>query len=253
MNLVLFDASEVEKRESRETVRLASGDARAVHLVTVLAATVGQTVRCGVVGGAIAPFVVEAVVAGSVILRRTGPFVPPPPKPIVSVWLGHPRPIVLKRILRDLACIGIPRIVVVDTELGEKSYRDSKLWKDRAYERLFLEGMAQGGDTRMPELLRECSVADAVGQGTTSATCLLLDPGAESKVNTLVQGAVSARRPVVVAVGPERGFTRDEQKRFAEAGFLPCALGPRTLRTETAAVAAAVLCASVLDLIHESQ
>ena len=45
--------------------------------------------------------------------------------------------------------------------------------------------------------------------------------------------------PVTVAVGPEGGFTPSERSALLAAGFLPVRLGPRVLRFETAAVAAA--------------
>ena len=44
--------------------------------------------------------------------------------------------------------------------------------------------------------------------------------------------------PVLLAAGPEAGFTEEEEARLVEAGFVPACLGPRILRTETAAVAA---------------
>ena len=43
-----------------------------------------------------------------------------------------------------------------------------------------------------------------------------------------------------VAIGPEGGFAPDELEAFRLAGFLPLGLGPRVLRTETAAIAALV-------------
>ena len=43
---------------------------------------------------------------------------------------------------------------------------------------------------------------------------------------------------VVLAAGPEAGFTEEEDARLVAAGFVPASLGPRVLRTETAAVAA---------------
>jgi 16S rRNA (uracil1498-N3)-methyltransferase len=46
---------------------------------------------------------------------------------------------------------------------------------------------------------------------------------------------------VVVLVGPEGGFTADEEKAALAAGFEPCSLGPHVLRVETAAVSAVVL------------
>lgn len=46
---------------------------------------------------------------------------------------------------------------------------------------------------------------------------------------------------LLVAVGPEGGFTAAERQLLVEAGFQPARLGPYTLRFETAALAAAVI------------
>jgi 16S rRNA (uracil1498-N3)-methyltransferase len=46
----------------------------------------------------------------------------------------------------------------------------------------------------------------------------------------------------MVAVGPEGGFTEQEVELAILNGWEPLSLGPRTLRVETAALAAAVLC-----------
>jgi 16S rRNA (uracil1498-N3)-methyltransferase len=43
-----------------------------------------------------------------------------------------------------------------------------------------------------------------------------------------------------IAVGPEGGFTPDELEAFRVTGYSKAALGPRVLRTETAAIAAVV-------------
>ena len=44
--------------------------------------------------------------------------------------------------------------------------------------------------------------------------------------------------PVVLLAGPEGGFSPEEEQGAERLGFLPVRLGPRVLRTETAAVAA---------------
>jgi len=43
---------------------------------------------------------------------------------------------------------------------------------------------------------------------------------------------------IVILAGPEGGFSPEEERMAAQAGFAPIRLGPRVLRTETAAVAA---------------
>jgi 16S rRNA (uracil1498-N3)-methyltransferase len=49
--------------------------------------------------------------------------------------------------------------------------------------------------------------------------------------------------PLTVVVGPEGGLTTGERDLLRAAGYLPVALGPHTLRFETAAVAAAAAAA----------
>jgi RsmE family RNA methyltransferase len=49
------------------------------------------------------------------------------------------------------------------------------------------------------------------------------------------------RRKVVLAVGPERGWSDRERDLLEKGGFLRLSMGGRALRTETACVAAAVL------------
>jgi 16S rRNA (uracil1498-N3)-methyltransferase len=67
--------------------------------------------------------------------------------------------------------------------------------------------------------------------------CLLLSPGATSRIDALPRPATS----VTVLIGPEGGLTNAEQEAAVAAGFLPVRLGPRVLRTETAAIAALAL------------
>jgi 16S rRNA (uracil1498-N3)-methyltransferase len=43
---------------------------------------------------------------------------------------------------------------------------------------------------------------------------------------------------VVLAAGPEAGFSDAEEAQLQRRGFVAASLGPRVLRTETAAVAA---------------
>jgi 16S rRNA (uracil1498-N3)-methyltransferase len=63
----------------------------------------------------------------------------------------------------------------------------------------------------------------------------LADAAAESPPFKLDQGAVT------VVIGPEGGFTQEERESLISSGYRPVALGPQTLRFETAALAAAAL------------
>ncbi|HXF65347.1 MAG TPA: RsmE family RNA methyltransferase, partial [Burkholderiales bacterium] len=52
------------------------------------------------------------------------------------------------------------------------------------------------------------------------------------------RGIARPAGPLVLLAGPEGGFTPAEEEAARRAGFVPVRLGPRVLRTETAALAA---------------
>ena len=63
---------------------------------------------------------------------------------------------------------------------------------------------------------------------------LLLDPEEPLRLGQASRGA----RKVLIAVGPEGGFSPDEREKARAGGMLPVGMGPLVLRTETAGLAA---------------
>ncbi len=77
--------------------------------------------------------------------------------------------------------------------------------------------------------------ASGVGGQTPGASLrILLAPDAALSLRELEKPISS----VVLAVGPEGGFSDNELRALQQYGFIPVRLGPRVLRTETAALAA---------------
>lgn len=62
-------------------------------------------------------------------------------------------------------------------------------------------------------------------------------------------GLVEPPPPLVLAIGPEGGFTPEETALLEAEAFAPASLGPRTLRAETAAIGA---CAAARIMLGES-
>jgi 16S rRNA (uracil1498-N3)-methyltransferase len=63
---------------------------------------------------------------------------------------------------------------------------------------------------------------------------LFLSPNADTTLNALPPPAGT----VWMVAGPEGGFEPEESRLITDFGFIPVRLGPRILRTETAALAA---------------
>lgn len=55
----------------------------------------------------------------------------------------------------------------------------------------------------------------------------------------------NAPQPLTLLVGPEGGFSLDEEDAAIAAGALPLSMGPRVLRTETAALAAMAMLSGI--------
>lgn len=68
-------------------------------------------------------------------------------------------------------------------------------------------------------------------RGNAHKKFILLPEGA-----TGLHEQTGIEKDVVLLIGPEGGFTSDEALKAQHAGFVPIRLGPRVLRTETAAI-----------------
>jgi len=104
-----------------------------------------------------------------------------------------------------------------------------------------IEAAEQCGRVDVPEVLPAKDLAHALSQWAGERHILVCDPTAESHpiANVLVDLSNIANRPWAILVGPEGGFTRSELDGLDKLPFVTRAgLGPRTLRAETAGLAA---------------
>jgi 16S rRNA (uracil1498-N3)-methyltransferase len=95
----------------------------------------------------------------------------------------------------------------------------------------------QCGRNRVPPVAQVATLKSWLAQdGARHAGALrvLLSPRAATRLRDLPAPGGA----VVLLAGPEGGFTQDEEALVLAGGYMPVQLGPRVLRTETAAVAA---------------
>jgi RsmE family RNA methyltransferase len=98
-----------------------------------------------------------------------------------------------------------------------------------------LLGLEQAGDTVLPEVFIRRRfkpfVEDELPGLLLNADGMVAHPGAPNPSPRKPRGAV------VIAVGPEGGFTEYEVAKLAEAGMTPVNIGARPLRSEFAVTA----------------
>lgn len=242
MNLILFN-------EPFEQTRLDADDPRAKHIRKVLRAELGTKVFLGFVNGLRARAEVTGLPEdGSVFLEVVGTESAPKPLPI-TLLIGLPRPHTAKRILFEAASLGVQRLYFFEAERGEPSYAKSSLWtSDEWQERLRL-GVEQSFGTYVPEVATFPDLQTALSMLYEVPLRVALDN--YEAVGSLNQTLVDSAEQVVLAFGPERGWSPNERDCLRNNGWKLAHLGPHVLRAETATVAAVSAAAAQLGYWQE--
>jgi len=107
------------------------------------------------------------------------------------------------------------------------------------YEKIALAAMKQSNRCYLPRIFPLSSVDAVVSHGDDQMLKLIPHEMTEQSqfIGTVLKHHESARS-VLILVGPEGGFTDDEMHAAAAHGIVPVSLGPRRLRSETAAISA---------------
>ena len=236
MNRILFEKDEIVDGVAT------FGGARAEHVLKVLHGEVGQVLKTGEVNGLIGTGVItnisrlpSSVSSPSVTVSclHTENSL----QPWIDLILAPPRPRVMKRLLPQLAAMGVGRIFLVGAKKVEKDFWGATLLKAENYRPLLIDGLMQAGTSILPTLETRRNfrkfVKEEVDGLWPGARRIVAHPyGAQST-------AVDSNRQlsVLLAVGPEGGWTDEEVALLEEHGFLRYSLGSRILRTDTATVA----------------
>jgi 16S rRNA (uracil1498-N3)-methyltransferase len=159
--------------------------------------------------------------------------------------------------------LGVARIAPIFTERSivrldaKQAQKKVQHWRS-----IIISACEQSGRNRVPEISMPVQLHEFLDRGPLGAsgsdgdgapgvapahaahidrlpgsTRLLLSPRASLRIADVT--AVDAA--VAVLIGPEGGLTDNEQEWATSLGFTPVRMGPRVLRTETAAVAALAL------------
>lgn len=134
--------------------------------------------------------------------------------------------------------LGVSRFVPVISSRTVVRSAERLIPKYERWRAIIREAAEQSRRGRLPVLEDPVHWEEALVQGT--GLRLLAWEKAGERVLGL-DPAVSEAEEVSLLVGPEGGISRDEAATATDQGWLPLSLGPRVLRAETAAVAAAAV------------
>lgn len=226
---------------SGERVTLTDGEAH--HLLHVMRARAGSEVVLFDGRGAQYRARVETLGRGSVeltVLARDQP----DRELTRQVWLGValPKGERQKWLVEKAVELGVQRLVPLRTRRGVAQPVEQALARLR---RAVIEASKQCGRNRLMQITEPSSWQDYLVSAPNGATRFIAHrtPGADAPRH-LVPGDC-----VLLAVGPEGGFTEEEITLGRAAGWRLVDLGPRILRVETAAI----LLSALVSLGSETQ
>ena len=230
MNICLFSADEVASG------RLSASDERARHIIKILHKVSGDTFSAGIIGGKAGSALITAINDGEISFSFTpesdGKSLYP-----LDLIIGFPRPIQLKRLLRDAAGLGVRSVHLTGTQLGEKSYLQSNVVKDGGAQKMLLDGTVQAASTHVPSLFVHENLKACLCEVSAEEKIALDNVGASTSLLSLSQ-KIKGAKSVVAAIGSERGWSEEERNLLEREGFVRASMGKRVLRTETAATVA---------------
>jgi 16S rRNA (uracil1498-N3)-methyltransferase len=217
--------------------------AAAQHLVRVLRMQVGAALRMFNGQGGEFEATIESIARDAVTARIGAHLSVERESPLqVTLLQGIARGEKMDLILQKATELGVNAVVPVTTARSTVRLDADTTQRKHAHWRGVLAGACeQCGRNRIPELAPAMAFTAALA-GDSSQLKLLLEPDAEStSLKTLLAAAFHATMKIptmCVLVGPEGGLDPQEVQLAKQAGFVSCQLGPRVLRTETAALAA---------------
>jgi 16S rRNA (uracil1498-N3)-methyltransferase len=223
--------------------RAALVGAHADHLVRVLRTRVGEefdivsetTVRRGRVTS-LQDGRVEFELAEAVSAARL---------PVVTIVLAIFKFDRMEWAIEKCTELGVSRIIPLISSRTDSHLAAASAKRVERWQRIALQASEQSRRTSPPEITSPLKLSQALALGDGNRIVL-----SESEGNTLFRDALNLADPkvgIVLAIGPEGGWTENELQSFQQAGWVAASLGNTILRAETAAIAATAIAISQLS------
>ena len=210
------------------------------HLVRVLRARVGQEFDIAT-GEVVRRGRIVTIQQGRVEFEL-GEEVPASSVPNVTLLLAIFKFDRMEWAIEKCTELGVSRIVPViarrtDAHLASAAPKRAERWR-----RIALQAAEQSRRASPPEIDAPIKLQEAVSVASGDLRIVL----AESEQKTALRDVVASQpgRGIVLAIGPEGGWTEDEMQLFQQSGWISASLGPTILRAETAAIAATAIAIS---------
>jgi len=220
--------------------------AHADHLARVLRARVGQDFDIAT-DRAVRRGRITDVGEGRVVFEL-GEAVPAADLPEITLLLAIFKFDRMEWAIEKCTELGVSRIVPVIARRTDSHLAAASLKRADRWQRIVRQASEQSRRAAPPEVAPPTKLSDLADRSDALRIVL-----AESERQTLLHDVLNteaAYQRVILAIGPEGGWTEGELKFFQDAGWVSVSLGSTILRAETAAIAATAVVASFLTALN---
>jgi 16S rRNA (uracil1498-N3)-methyltransferase len=181
--------------------------------------------------------VVGDIDARRIVIRVTGERAPLPEPPVrLTVCAGGLKADKMAWVVQKCAELGVARLVPLITARTVARDPKSERWR-----KISLEASRQCGRASVMAVEEPRLLADSLALVAEGELALALHEREQHRGLRAILREQPQAATVTIWVGPEGGFSAEEATAMEAAGALPVSLGPRFLRAETAAIAAAAI------------
>ncbi len=181
----------------------------------------------------LSPRVALVRVTASTMPRRESPLA-------LTLYQGIPKGRKMDLVVEKATELGVQTIVPFHSAFSLGAGAGAGAKRER-WQRIAVAAAKQSGRTSVPAIAAPIAFAEVVDAAAAHDLRLLFFEGAGTVPFVALPEPATPPRSAAIAIGPEGGFSRDETAAARDAGFALVDMGPRILRTETAALVAATL------------
>jgi RNA methyltransferase, RsmE family len=230
MNTIIF-------KDENDARLIPNSDPRAEHIRTVLKASDGDEIFAGIANGPLFKAKIHKGAEGYT-LSEERVILDNPPQLNADIYVSFARPQITKRILFEAACFGVKSVNFYPASKGEADYAKSSLFASQEFTEHLIRGAEQACATNIPQVKIFKNLQDTLEN---------IDPNSVKLAPDLYEATsgfpknISPDQKISIVFGSERGFSNPDRDLLRQHDFTLISLGPRTLRTDTAIIAALAL------------
>lgn len=151
--------------------------------------------------------------------------------------------------------LGVSRIIPVLARRSEKHLAQAAAGRTERWRRIALESAKQARRSDVPVIEEAIQLKIAARREGDALKLVLAEQERATTLRTALTEALNDSvkntgdefPEIRLAIGPEGGWTAEEEALFDAEGWKPVSLGPRILRAETAVISAMAVAAAILE------